>query len=112
MSADIYTVAPHIGRGGWTWYTGSAGWMYRLITESILGLHVESDCMSFTPCIPREWKKFMVHYKYKNTQYHITFLQAHDRKKSKKITLDAVPQSSEVILLVDDGMEHMVEVSL
>ena len=55
MAADVYGVAPHTGRGGWTWYTGSAGWMYRLITESLLGLHLEVDKLRFAPCLPANW---------------------------------------------------------
>jgi hypothetical protein len=53
VAADVYAVSPHTGRGGWTWYTGSAGWMYRLIVESLLGLRLEGDKLRFAPCLPR-----------------------------------------------------------
>ena len=52
VAADVYTSPPHAGRGGWTWYTGSAGWMYRLIIESLLGLRLEVDQLRFEPCLP------------------------------------------------------------
>ena len=58
VAADVYAVAPHTGRGGWTWYTGSAGWMYRLIVESLLGLKLEGDRLHVTPCLPAEWSEF------------------------------------------------------
>ncbi|MBF0201394.1 MAG: cyclic beta 1-2 glucan synthetase [Desulfamplus sp.] len=75
VAADVYAVAPHMGRGGWTWYTGSSAWMYRLIIESILGLTLEVDKLRLTPCIPKEWKGFKLHYRYRETLYHISVLQ-------------------------------------
>jgi cellobiose phosphorylase len=56
VAADVYSVAPNVGRGGWSWYTGSAGWMYRLIVESFLGLKLEVDRLSLKPCVPKEWR--------------------------------------------------------
>src|SRR5665811_1486439 len=69
VAADVYAVSPHIGRGGWTWYTGSAAWMYRLILESLLGLRLEVDKLSFFPCLPDEWRFFKLHYRYRDTFY-------------------------------------------
>ena len=62
VAADVYGVAPHAGRGGWTWYTGSAGWMYRLIIESLLGLRLQVDKLRFTPCLPPDagWRGAVV----------------------------------------------------
>jgi len=71
-----YLLSPHTGRGGWTWYTGSAGWMYRLITESLLGLHLEVDKLHFDPCLPAGWGGFKMHYRYRETVYHIHIVQA------------------------------------
>src|SRR5437660_11686027 len=76
MAADAYAVAPHIGRGGWTWYTGSAGWMYRLIVESVLGLRLEGDKLHLEPCFHAEWTRFKVHYRFRETTYHITVQRA------------------------------------
>jgi cyclic beta-1,2-glucan synthetase len=61
IAADVYAVAPHTGRGGWTWYTGSAGWMYRLIVESLLGLRLEVDKLHVAPCLPAHWPGYKVH---------------------------------------------------
>ena len=75
VAADVYALPPHTGRGGWTWYTGSAGWMYRLIVESLLGLRLEVDKLRFAPCLPPEWKVFKLHYRYRETVYHIAVTQ-------------------------------------
>ena len=72
VAADIYALAPNAGRGGWTWYTGASGWMYRLILESLLGITLEVDRLRFQPCIPSDWKSYKVHYHYRETFYHIT----------------------------------------
>jgi len=110
VAADVYAVAPHTGRGGWTWYTGSAGWMYRLIVESLLGLKLEVDKLRFAPCLPADWETFKLHYRYRETVYHIVVLQTADRKT--RITVDGVEQRDEVIPLVDDRKEHAVEVRI
>ena len=75
VAADVYALSPHTGRGGWTWYTGSAGWMYRLIMESLLGLRLEVDKLRFTPCLPADWQGFKMHYRYRETVYHIAVLR-------------------------------------
>ncbi len=75
VAADVYAVSPHVGRGGWTWYTGSSGWMYRLILESLLGLRVEADQLSLAPCLPPDWNTYTLHYRYRSTMYHITVIQ-------------------------------------
>ncbi len=108
-AADVYAVSPHIGRGGWTWYTGSAGWMYRLIVESLLGLRLEKDALRFEPCLPKEWDAFKLHYRYRETIYHITVRQTHDNSAAS-VTVDGVEQSGKTIPLVDDRQEHTVEV--
>ncbi|RJP79609.1 MAG: cyclic beta 1-2 glucan synthetase [Desulfobacteraceae bacterium] len=112
MAADVYAVSPHIGRGGWTWYTGSAAWMYRLIVESLLGLRLEKDTLRFEPCIPADWKSFKVHYRYRETVYHINVLQSPDVTSKAGISVDGVAQHDRTILLVDDRREHIVEVRL
>ena len=112
VAADVYAVAPHTGRGGWTWYTGSASWMYRLIIESLLGLHLDIDKLRFTPCIPADWKSFKLHYRYRETVFHITVLQPEPSRTVKRITLDGIVQPSEFIPLCDDRQQHQVEVEL
>src|SRR3546814_8534036 len=75
VAADVYDVEPHVGRGGWTWYTGSAGWMYRLVLESLLGLRLEGDTMRLSPCIPAGWPGYRVRYRFRDTVYRINVRQ-------------------------------------
>jgi cellobiose phosphorylase len=110
VAADVYAVKPHTGRGGWTWYTGSAGWMYRLIVESLLGLRLDVDKLHFAPCLPADWKTFTMHYRYRETVYHIAVLHTHDGNSETRVMVDGVEQRDPVIPLVDDRREHSVEV--
>ncbi len=110
VAADVYALSPHNGRGGWTWYTGSAGWMYRLIVESLLGLRLEVDKLRIVPCLPADWKGFTLHYQYRDTVYHITVLQTRARNGETSVSVDGVEQHDKAILLVDDRREHSVEV--
>jgi cellobiose phosphorylase len=116
MAADVYAIAPHTGRGGWSWYTGSAGWMYRLIVESLLGLRLEVDKLHFAPCLPAHREAFKIHYRYRETVYHIVVSQtlAGDDGTSAEtsVTVDGVEQRDGTIPLVDDHREHSVEVSV
>ena len=112
VAADVYAVSPHTGRGGWTWYTGSAGWMYRLIVESLLGLRLEVDKLRVAPCLPADWKGFTVHYRYRDTLYHINVLQVSARDGETSVTVDGVGQHDKAIPLVDDHREHSVEVRI
>jgi cyclic beta-1,2-glucan synthetase len=111
MAADIYAVAPHIGRGGWTWYTGSAGWMYRLIVESLLGLRLEVDKLYFAPCFPADWTEFKVHYRFRETVYHITVLQSPDHNGEMNVTVDGTPHDDVAVTLTNDLQEHFVELT-
>jgi cyclic beta-1,2-glucan synthetase len=110
IAADVYALAPHVGRGGWTWYTGSAGWMYRLILESLLGLRLEVDKLRFAPCLPAAWPRFTLHYRYRETVYHITVTQPSGPGSAKGVTMDGVQQDDTAVSLVDDHQEHTVEV--
>ena len=109
LAADVYGVAPHAGRGGWTWYTGSASWMYQLIVESFFGLRKKADELRFVPCIPGGWESFKVHYRYHNTMYHISVQQENFAGKMT-VTVDDVMQEDTVVVLIDDWLEHNVEV--
>ncbi|MGD9983882.1 MAG: glucoamylase family protein [Porticoccaceae bacterium] len=116
VAADVYAVAPHIGRGGWSWYTGSAGWMYRLIMESLLGLRLEADQLHLAPCLPADWQAFKLHYRYRETVYHIAVTQTGvadaGTSTGVRVTVDGVEQHDRIIPLVDDHREHWVEVSI
>ncbi len=110
-AADVYAASSHSGRAGWTWYTGSAGWMYRLIVESLLGLRVEADKLYFEPCLPAEWDAFTVRYRYRETFYHISVRQKRDNSLPSVI-VDGIAQCDKTISLVDDRRKHSVEVNL
>jgi cyclic beta-1,2-glucan synthetase len=108
MAADVYAVSPHTGRGGWTWYTGSAGWMYRLIVESLLGLRLEVDKLHITPCLPAHWPGFKLHYRFRETVYHITVVQ----DGAAGLSVDGVELEGQAIPLLDDHLEHTVMVKV
>ncbi len=115
VSADIYSEPPHAGRGGWTWYTGSAGWMYRAGLESILGLHLRGARLVFDPCVPRAWRGFQIVFRYGSARYEIEV--ENPRGVSRGVTgveLDgaARPLGEASIPLVDDGATHRVRVVL
>jgi cellobiose phosphorylase len=115
VAADVYAVPPHTGRGGWSWYTGSAGWLYRLVLESLLGLRLEGDRLVLAPCLPAEWDGFTVHYRYRETVYHLAVCQSgsdHTGFGAPRVILDGVEQPGPAIPLVDDHREHSVEVSV
>ena len=109
MCADIYGTSPHTSRGGWTWYTGAAGWMYQLTVQTLLGLHLEVDQLRVAPCVPLEWKSYKVHYRYRETFYHIT-VNCMREQSEQGLTVDGVKRSGNMIPLVDDRQEHIVEV--
>jgi cellobiose phosphorylase len=109
VAADVYAIPPHTGRGGWTWYTGSAAWMYRLIVESLLGLTLETNKLSFTPCLPPEWDGFTVHYRFRETVYHIKARQR-GAEEATTVVLDGVVIEGKEIPLFDDRKVHFVEV--
>jgi cellobiose phosphorylase len=111
VAADVYAVAPHSGRGGWTWYTGSAGWMYRLVLESLLGVRREGETLRFAPCLPAGWDSCKVHYRYRETVYHVNVLQP-GAGGAAGVSVDGVAQADASIPLVDDRREHAVEVRI
>ncbi|MDB5797786.1 MAG: ndvB [Paucimonas sp.] len=109
VAADVYGVSPHVGRGGWTWYTGSSGWMYRLIVESLLGLKREGDKLIITPCLPDDWTTYGMHYRYHDTLYRITVKQGHGADMTAQVKVDGIEQADGIVWLVDDKCEHAVE---
>jgi len=110
VAADVYAVAPHTGRGGWTWYTGSAGWMYRLLIETLLGVHREGDRLRLIPRLPKKWTSYKIHYRFRQTVYHITIVQRDTvDTDSTQLILDGNELPGETLPLVDDHREHIVE---
>lgn len=113
VAADVYSVPPHTGRGGWTWYTGSASWMYRLGIEGLLGLTRTDDRLRFNPCIPKEWAGYEVVYQYGKTHYHISISNPyHVNGGVIQIYLDDETVTEDYIVLSDDGLEHCVKIGL
>jgi cellobiose phosphorylase len=110
VAADVYAVAPHTGRGGWTWYTGSAGWMYRLILESLLGLKREGGKLRLAPCMPGNWERFTVKYRCGEAIYHIAVTQTRAASATMTVTVDGIEQPDQAITLVDDQREHIVDI--
>jgi cyclic beta-1,2-glucan synthetase len=113
-AADIYGMSPHVGRGGWTWYTGSASWMYRAGLESILGFRLSGDQLRIDPCIPKSWKEFEIFYKRGRASYSILVSnrKAQGALHKRTIELDGIKLDSEHIQLVDDGKAHNIRVQL
>jgi cellobiose phosphorylase len=111
VAADVYAVSPHTGRGGWTWYTGSAGWMYQLLIESLLGLRLEGDTLRFRPCLPDEWSSLTVSYRYRDTMYRITMTNR-GSQEATRVIVDHVEQGEAAVRLQDDHAEHLVEVDI
>ncbi|HYO85863.1 MAG TPA: glucoamylase family protein [Dermatophilaceae bacterium] len=114
VAADVYSVAPHVGRGGWTWYTGSSGWMYRAGLEAVLGLRREGSWLVVAPCLPPEWTHAQVSYTVGQTSYDIAFeASASWPRRVTRIELDGYPLAqTDRMLLAGDGRAHRVRIVL
>ncbi|WP_432558805.1 GH36-type glycosyl hydrolase domain-containing protein [Granulicoccus sp. GXG6511] len=132
VCADVYSVEPHVGRGGWTWYTGSSGWLYRAGLEAILGIRREGDHLVLRPCFPEAWEGVSVSYRFGTADYQLTFGRCADRPDDEppRVVLDGQPVIQCVVgttspragalvsgpgdlrvPLVDDGQSHTVVVT-
>ena len=113
-AADVYGLSPHVGRGGWTWYTGSASWMYRAALESILGFQLRGNRLRIQPCLPTLWREFEIIYRRGKTRYRIRVHKDEDFGKAPEalIEVDGETIASGDIPIVDDGREHTVRVRL
>jgi cellobiose phosphorylase len=113
IAGDAYSRAPHTGRGGWTWYTGSASWIYRTIVESILGLERQGKQMSINPHIPPEWSGYEIRYRYGAALYHIRVENSDGATTGLvSIWIDGQHQKEPIIRLVNDGQNHEVRVEI
>ena len=117
-AADVYSVAPHVGRGGWTWYTGSGAWLYRAGLEAILGFKVKGAQLHMDPCIPSDWPGFSIGYRHGSSRYLIEVNNPHPAQPGQrgisKAELDGIelPVDPCMIPLHDDGHEHRVVIQL
>lgn len=114
VAADIYANPQHMGRGGWTWYTGSAGWMYRAGIEAILGLQVRGTLLRLVPCIPQSWPGFELSYRYKSTEYNIEVVNRSGLGHTvTACAVDGVSLACDApIQMSDDGRRHTVTIEL
>ena len=111
IAADVYTTPSALGRGGWTWYTGSASWMYRVGLEALIGFRKEGDTLRIEPCVPEEWPELQITYRFGSASYAIHVLRPGLlRRDGALVTLDGIAISDGVIPLVDDGREHAVKI--
>jgi cyclic beta-1,2-glucan synthetase len=111
VTADVYAVAPHVGRGGWSWYTGSSGWMYRLIIESLLGVTRNGQQLVLAPRMPAGWDTYTLTYRHGGSSYVIRVVQSADTP-APAMTIDGAAQQDQVIALNDTGAVHQVELLL
>ena len=114
VAADVYTEPPHVGRGGWTWYTGSAGWMYRAGLESILGFRLHGARLVIEPCIPRAWRGFEIVFRYRSARYDIVVENPQGVSRGvASVEVDGVFLDSALsIRLADDQKIHRVRILL
>jgi cellobiose phosphorylase len=113
VAADVYTAPGHVGRGGWTWYTGSASWSYRAALEGLLGFSKRADRLSISPCIPASWDEVTIDYRFGASSYAITILNPDGVSTGTRLVeLDGVPCPDGEIELRDDGTEHVVRVTM
>jgi cellobiose phosphorylase len=112
IAADVYSVAPYVGRGGWTWYTGSASWMYRLGMEMILGLQRVGEHLQINPNIPKGWSQIQINYRFGTSLYHILVKQENRNIPQHEITMDGNSLTDGLIPLFDDGQTHEIVVMM
>ncbi|MBC8089145.1 MAG: carbohydrate-binding protein [Phycisphaerae bacterium] len=111
VAADVYTAKGHVGRGGWTWYTGSASWMYRVGLENILGFTQEGDTLRILPCVPTNWPEYSISYRFGTSVYQITVHEPGAiARQGGLVMIDGVSTGSDIIQLTDDGRAHVVNV--
>ncbi len=114
VAADVYSQPPHLGRAGWTWYTGAAGWLYRAGIESILGFQKQGTALRIDPCVPRHWRQFEIRYLHGSSLYRIRVQNPNGVCRGvSHLELDGTQLSNEACVpLAEDGREHRVEVRL
>ena len=115
VCADIYSTKPHVGRGGWTWYTGSAGWLQRAGVESLLGLRLHGASLRIDPCIPKSWRQFEADVKYRSARYKVLVENPGGANRgvvSGEVDGVELTERPLRVPLVDDGSIHHVRVRL
>jgi cyclic beta-1,2-glucan synthetase len=112
IAGDVYGEPPHRGRGGWSWYTGAAGWLYRVGLESILGFQLHGNRLRIEPCVASHWSQFQITYRYCSSSYEIRVVNPRGAQTGvRSCTVDGQPQPAD-IELQDDGRTHVVEIEI
>ena len=113
VSADVYGAPPHTGRGGWTWYTGSASWLYRIGLEAILGFRLRGTRLELDPCVPRGWPGYEITYRHRSATYHVVVENSGGLGRGvRSVTVDGSAVPDGVVELADDGRQHEVRITL
>jgi cellobiose phosphorylase len=113
VCADVYGAPPHTGRGGWTWYTGSAAWLYRVGLEAILGFHLRGRRLGFDPCVPPGWSGYEIIYRHRSATYHVVVDNSGGSGRGlRRMSVDGRAVPDGVIELADDGGQHEVRIAL
>jgi cellobiose phosphorylase len=113
VAADVYGAPPHTGRGGWTWYTGSASWLYRVGLEAILGFRQRGDRLTIDPCIAPDWPRYEISYRHRSATYNIVVENPVGTGRGvRSVHVDSKAVLDREILLADDGKVHAVRVEL
>jgi cyclic beta-1,2-glucan synthetase len=113
VCADVYTATGHVGRGGWTWYTGSASWMYRAALEGVLGFAKRGECLHIEPCVPAEWRELAIEYRHGSSTYAIAIRNPNGVSTGvTRVDVDGREASDRVVKLADDGARHEVVVTM
>ncbi len=113
VAADVYTAEGHLGRGGWTWYTGSASWMFRVALESIVGFKKKGNSFTVAPSIPSVWKQFRLGYRFGSTTYNIEIKNPDGLQSGvRSVSIDGKALPDKTVRIVDDGKSHVVEVMM
>jgi cellobiose phosphorylase len=112
VAADVYNNPQHVGRGGWTWYTGSAAWYYRVILETVLGFELRGDNLRFTSKIPSHWNEFRLNFTHKNSSYFVHLQHITDSEIAQTMWLDDTLVAGQSILLQDDGKVHHIKINI
>ena len=111
IAADVYSNINRPGQGGWTWYTGSAGWMYRLIMEQLLGIKIQGNKIQLDPsCLKAGWKSLKISYNYKGSGYNFEINITGPERRIMSCMVDKIPCENSVVDLLDDKKEHLVEI--
>jgi len=113
MPGDVYSLAGHVGRGGWTWYTGAAGWTYRVWIEEVLGFQRRGDTLTIDPVIPKDWPGFRLRYRFQDTTYRISVENPeHCARGVTLVELDGAAVADKIVMLRNDALPHEVRVVL